>query len=92
MNWMIGNYYWNGKGKKRAAPPPPESQTNKAITDRQLYETRAANVSSKSVEGPMFVSATEMAAKTYVTVQIIPELSDEEPLAMVIQFEKEHPQ
>ena len=81
------------KGKKKAAPPPsPEGQTDKNITDRQLYETRAAHVSSKSVEGPMFVSATEMAAKTHVTVQVIPELSNEEFLAMAIQFEKEHPQ
>ena len=76
------------KGKKRAAPPPPEGQANKIITDHQLYETRAANVSSKSVEGPMFVSATEMAAKTHVTIQVIPELSDEELLAMAIQFKK----
>lgn len=80
------------KGENRVAPSPSEGQIKNNITDDPSYETRSANVSSKSVKEPMFVSAAEIAAKAHVTVQPINELSDEEFLAMAIKFEKEHPQ
>lgn len=62
------------------------------MTDHHSFEERTANIISKPINEPKFVSATELAAKTRPNVQMLPEISDEELLEMTIKFEKEHPQ
>jgi hypothetical protein len=62
------------------------------MADHHLCEEGATNVTSKSIDQPKFVSATEIAAKARANVQMMPEISDEELLEMAIKFEKEHPQ
>ncbi len=62
------------------------------MADHRSCEERAANVISKYIDQPKFVSAAEIADKARAKVQMMPEISDEELLEMAIEFEKEYPQ
>jgi hypothetical protein len=62
------------------------------MVDRPLCEERVPNAAPRSVVQPKFVSAAGMVANSRTTVQMTPEISDEELLEMAIKFDMEHPQ
>jgi len=62
------------------------------MADQHSREEKNPNQISKSFNQVKFVSAADMVGIARTTVQIIPELSDEELLQMTIEFEKKYPQ
>lgn len=62
------------------------------MADFHSCEERYPNDTSKSINQLKFVSAAEIAATARASVQMMPEISDQELLEMAIKFEKEHPQ
>ena len=60
--------------------------------DHNSYEKQAPSIVPTSFDQPKFVSAAMMASSARANVQTIPEISDEELLAMTIEFEKKYPQ
>ena len=48
-------------------------------------------VAPKCFDKPRFISAAEMVGSARTVIEIIPELSDKELLAMAIDFEKKYP-
>lgn len=61
-------------------------------SEGQTKKRMAEQSSAKPTDQPKFYAATEMAANASANVHTMPEISDEELLAMTIKFEKEHPQ
>jgi hypothetical protein len=53
---------------------------------------QVANIVSKAIDKPKFISARMMIGSTPKNAGTIPEIPDEELLAMALEFEKKHPQ
>jgi hypothetical protein len=53
---------------------------------------QVANIVSKAIDKPKFISARMMIGSTPKNAETIPEIPDEELLAMALEFEKKHPQ
>jgi hypothetical protein len=62
------------------------------MVDDHSYEKQASSIVPKSFDQPKFVSAAMMATSARTNVQMMPEISDDELLAMTIEFEKKNPQ
>jgi hypothetical protein len=56
------------------------------------HEKQATNIVSKAIDEPKFISARMMIGSTPKNAETIPEIPDEELLAMALEFEKKHPQ
>ncbi len=56
------------------------------MVDHHSHEKQAQSIA------PKFISAAMMASSARTNVQMIPEISDDELLAMAIEFEKKNPQ
>ncbi|CAM4844286.1 unnamed protein product [Rotaria magnacalcarata] len=77
---------------KRAASDELGGEVKKVMVDHHSHENKISSTVSKSFDQPKFVSAAIMASSARTNVQMIPEISDEELLAMAIEFEKKYPQ
>jgi hypothetical protein len=55
-------------------------------------EKQVTNIVSKAMDKPKFISARTMISSAPTNSETIPEIPDEELLAMALEFEKKHPQ
>ena len=62
------------------------------MLNHHTREEQASNLVPKSFDQPKFVSAAAMITNVRTSVQMMPEISDEDLLEMAIEFEKKHPQ
>jgi hypothetical protein len=60
--------------------------------DHYSCEKQAPSVVPKSFDQLKFVTASMMATSDRKNVQMMPEITDDELLAMAIEFEKKNPQ
>jgi hypothetical protein len=74
------------RGVKRVASDELGGEGKKLMVDRHSYEKQASSIA------PKFISAAKITSSTRTNVQMIPEISDDELLAMAIEFEKKNPQ
>lgn len=77
---------------KNAAPDELGGERKKTATSRSSQKEQLSSISTRSTSQPIFVSATTMAANARTNIQMMPEISDDELLAMAIEFEKKYPQ
>ena len=77
---------------KRGASDELGNEAKKVMVDNHSFDKQASNVISKSFDQPKFVSAAVAASSARTNIQTIPEISDDELLAMTIEFEKNNPQ
>ncbi|CAF1224531.1 unnamed protein product, partial [Rotaria magnacalcarata] len=77
---------------KRAASDELGGEAKKVMVDHHSHENKISSTVPKSFDQPKFVSAAIMASSVRTSVQMIPEISDEELLAMAIEFEKKYSQ
>ena len=62
------------------------------MVDHDSYKKQHSSTVSKSFNEPKFVSAAMMISSARTNIQMVPEISDDELLAMAIEFEKKNPQ
>ena len=62
------------------------------MLNHHTCEEQASNLAPKYFDQPKFVSAAAMITNVRTSVQMMPEISDEDLLEMAIEFEKKHPQ
>ncbi len=62
------------------------------MVHNQSYEKQVSSTVPKTFTQPKFVSASAVASTAGANVQITYEMSDEELLAMTLEFEKKNPQ
>ena len=62
------------------------------MVDHDSYGKQHASTVSKSFNQPQFVSAAMMIGSARTNIQMMPEISDDELLAMAIEFEKKNPE
>ncbi len=77
---------------KRTASDELGSESKKVMVSNQSYEKQVSSIVPKTFAQPKFVSASEVANTAPKNVQRTYEMSDEELLAMTIEFEKKCPQ
>ena len=81
------------KVPKRRAPSPPADAVKRVKVGCYSPTNSAPTNATRTTEYSKFVSAAEVVASSVRPgIQMMPEISDEELLAMAIKFEKEHPQ
>lgn len=77
---------------KRVASDELEGDAKKIMVNHDSYEKQHSSTVSKSFNQPKFVSAAMMIGSARTNIQMVPEISDDELLAMAIEFEKKNPQ
>ncbi|CAF0869990.1 unnamed protein product [Adineta steineri] len=80
------------RGMKRVAVEQNESQAKRSMLDHHSKIEQGPIVVPKSFDKPKFVSAADMIDNARANMQAILEISDEELLAMAVDFEKKYPQ
>lgn len=77
---------------KRAAIDEPGDATKKIMIEHRIQEKEISTIAPNSCDQSKFISASVMVNAIRNNIQPIPELTDEELLAMTLDFEKKHPQ
>jgi hypothetical protein len=62
------------------------------MIEHHLQEKETSNIVRNSSDELKFINASTMVNTARNNVQTIPEITDEELLAMTLEFEKKHPQ
>lgn len=77
---------------KRAAVDELGDATKKIMIEHRIQEKEISTIAPNSCDQSKFISASVMVNAIRNNIQPIPELTDEELLAMTLDFEKKHPQ
>lgn len=77
---------------KRAAVDELGDAKKKIMIEHRIQEKEISTIAPNSCDQSKFISASVMVNAIRNNIQPIPELTDEELLAMTLDFEKKHPQ
>ena len=80
------------RAPKRAADDELGGEAKKVMIEHHLQEKETSNIVRNSSDGLKFINASTMVNTARNNVQTIPEITDEELLAMTLEFEKKNPQ